>query len=179
MKEIELLAQLLIEKSPQTATELSQQLGISTRTVYRWIDQLISQDIPIFCTKGRNGGIYIDESFISKKPAKPVNFNWLEIDFSETEIQNKIDQKYDICKTAVVFCHILDFTYSLSETKILNCSTEPVKLFLHDNQWHILAWIRQVEKYKLFKLANMNNITDTQKVFSRKIDFSIHDMLNK
>lgn len=179
MKDIEILVQLLTEKSPQTATELSQQLGISTRTVYRWIDQLVSENIPITCSKGRKGGIYIAEDFVANKPAKNVNLNWLEIDFSETEIQNKIDTKYVTCRDAVVYCHILDFTYSLSETKILNCSTEPVKLFLHDNQWHILAWIRQVEKYKLFKLSNMNNITDTQKVFSRKIDFSIHDMLNK
>ena len=73
---------------------------------------------------------------------------------------------------------VISFTYSLPEGKILNCTTEPVRLYLSDNQWHILAWIRKAEKFKLFKLINISNLELHNESFDRQADFIIQDVLN-
>ena len=58
--EIKLL-ELLKQKNPQTATELSCQLNVSNRTVYRWAEKLAEKGLKIVTTKGRNGGIFLED----------------------------------------------------------------------------------------------------------------------
>ena len=109
----------------------------------------------------------------------PVYADWIEIDFSKEEIEFKIDKKYVICKEAIFTHHVLNFTYHLPQGKMLICSTEPVKFFLHDGQWHILAWVRQVEKFKVFQLLNMTELQIGPERHNRTADFSIQQAMNK
>ena len=44
---------ILIDKRQVTAKEMSEYFGISTRTVYRWIDALSVSGVPIYSLKGR------------------------------------------------------------------------------------------------------------------------------
>lgn len=193
--EIKLL-ELLKQKNPQTATELSCQLNVSNRTVYRWAEKLAERGLKIVTTKGRNGGIFledvnIDLSSLDSKTCQNstnnktrsktkiiISDSWLEISFSKQEKDDNIDKKYDICKKAIFEKKVISFTYSLPEGKILNCTTEPVRLYLSDNQWHILAWIRKAEKFKLFKLKNISNLELHNESFDRQADFIIQDVLN-
>ena len=55
------LIELLKEKNPQTATELANQLNVSNRTIYRWAEKLSEMGIDIVSTKGRNGGILLND----------------------------------------------------------------------------------------------------------------------
>lgn len=57
------LVYILIDKKKATARELSEHFGVSTRTIYRWIDSLCLAGIPIFSTKGFGGGIEIDGNY--------------------------------------------------------------------------------------------------------------------
>lgn len=197
------LIELLQQKNPQSATELSEQLNVSNRTVYRWAEKLAEKGLKIITTKGRNGGIFLEDvnidlsSFedepspkpkakLNKTSAKEKNMTsnmstfsdaWLEVSFSEQDKASKLDIKYDICKEAVIQSKVLSFSYNLPEGKTLNCTTEPVRLYLANNEWHILAWIRKVDKYKLFKLSYITDLELHSEKFTRQADFVIQEVL--
>lgn len=190
------LLELLKQKNPQTATELSCKLNVSNRTVYRWAEKLAETGLKIVTTKGRTGGIFLQDVNIdlsslkiestkkeetNKTKSKKRNVqldSWIEISFSEEERNANLDTKYDICKKAVLQGKVLSFYYNLPDGKILNCTTEPVRLYLSNSEWHILAWIRKAEKYKLFKLEYMTSLELLEETFSRTADFKIQDALN-
>lgn len=194
----EKLIELLKEKNPQTATELANQLNVSNRTIYRWAEKLCQMGIDMVTTKGRNGGILlkddnIDMSKLQKEtpPKKEKNMTknktsnmstfsdaWIEVSFTDKEKSSQLDIKYDTCKMSILESKVLSFSYNLPDGKVLNCTTEPVRLYLSDYQWHILAWIRKAEKYKLFKLEYMASLELLEETFSRTADFKIQDALN-
>lgn len=197
------LIELLQQKNPQSASELSEQLNVSNRTVYRWAEKLAEKGLKIITTKGRNGGIFLEDVNIdlssfedepSPKPKAKLNKTsskvknmtsnmstfsdaWLEVSFSEQDKASKLDIKYDICKEAVIQSKVLSFSYNLPEGKTLNCTTEPVRLYLANNEWHILAWIRKVDKYKLFKLSYITDLELHSEKFTRQADFVIQEVL--
>lgn len=197
------LIELLQQKNPQSASELSEQLNVSNRTVYRWAEKLAEKGLKIITTKGRNGGIFLEDVNIdlssfedepSPKPKAKLNKTstkeknmtsnmstfsdaWLEVSFSEQDKALKLDIKYDICKEAVIQSKVLSFSYNLPEGKTLNCTTEPVRLYLANNEWHILAWIRKVDKYKLFKLSYITDLELHSEKFTRQADFVIQEVL--
>lgn len=57
----------LLDKGTVTAVELSQQLGVSTRTIYRDIEALCMAGIPIYTTQGKGGGISILNNYVLEK----------------------------------------------------------------------------------------------------------------
>ncbi len=83
----------LLSKRKVTATELAQKHGVSTRTVYRYID-LLSTSAPVCVERGRNGGIFIHEEF-----KLPVDF-FTEEEFSaivealETAYENQPQERF-------------------------------------------------------------------------------------
>ena len=54
---------ILIDKKRVTAKEMSKRFGVSTRTVYRWMEALSLSGVPVYSLKGRGGGIAISEKF--------------------------------------------------------------------------------------------------------------------
>ncbi|MCR4790882.1 MAG: WYL domain-containing protein [Treponemataceae bacterium] len=184
----------LLEKSPQKASELAAALNITTRTVYRWIDKLVADGVPVSATTGRSGGIYLDKSYqpdqetlnkisnvrrASAIEKSLYSSEWIEIAFSDDEKASGLDKIFETCKEAVFTRHVLNFTYHLPNNKVLICSTEPVKFFLHEKEWHILAWIRQVEKFKVFKLEHMSDLQICPEKHERKAEFQIQSLITK
>ena len=58
---------ILIDKKQTTASEMAERFGVSTRTIYRWIDALSVSGIPVYSLKGRGGGIAISEKYALDK----------------------------------------------------------------------------------------------------------------
>lgn len=58
---------ILIDKKQSTATEMAKHFGVSTRTIYRWIDALSVSGVPVYSLKGRGGGIAISEKYALDK----------------------------------------------------------------------------------------------------------------
>lgn len=58
---------LLLERGTMTAPELASYFEVSNRTIYRDIDILSSAGIPIYATRGKGGGISIQDNYVLKK----------------------------------------------------------------------------------------------------------------
>lgn len=58
---------ILLQKKKVTAKELAEKFEVSTRTIYRDIEALSSANIPIYMSKGKDGGISILEEYILNK----------------------------------------------------------------------------------------------------------------
>ncbi len=57
----------LMNKETVTAAELAERFEVSIRTIYRDIEDLSVAGIPVYCKKGRNGGICLTEQFVLNK----------------------------------------------------------------------------------------------------------------
>ena len=58
---------ILIDKKQVKASEMAKQFGVSTRTIYRWLDALSVSGVPVYSMKGRGGGIAISENYAMDK----------------------------------------------------------------------------------------------------------------
>lgn len=58
---------ILLEKKAITARQLSEQFGVSQRTIYRDIDALSLAGIPVYTEKGKGGGIGLLPEFVLNK----------------------------------------------------------------------------------------------------------------
>ena len=58
---------VLIDKKQVTAKEMAERFGVSTRTIYRWMDALAVSGVPVYALKGRGGGIAISEQYAMDK----------------------------------------------------------------------------------------------------------------
>jgi predicted DNA-binding transcriptional regulator YafY len=54
---------ILLNKKAVTAGELAARFGVSTRTIYRDIDDLSASGVPVFTNKGSSGGISLLENY--------------------------------------------------------------------------------------------------------------------
>ena len=57
----------LMSKETVTAGELAERFEVSVRTIYRDIESLSIAGIPVYCKKGKNGGISLTEQFVLNK----------------------------------------------------------------------------------------------------------------
>ncbi len=53
----------LLERRRTTAPELAAKYGVSTRTVYRYVDEMTIAGVPLDIARGPRGGIYISDAF--------------------------------------------------------------------------------------------------------------------
>ncbi len=88
----------LLENNKLTAKFLSEKYEVSTRSIYRYIDLLICNGIPISTQKGVNGGIYLDKNFclsstILSKDEKNYLFSLLakQNDEIASSLKNKLN----------------------------------------------------------------------------------------
>lgn len=58
---------ILMNKKTVTAAELAEHYEVSTRTIYRDVEVLSMAGIPIYASKGRNGGISLTDRFVLNK----------------------------------------------------------------------------------------------------------------
>jgi len=58
---------ILLNKGTVTAKELAERFEVSTRTIYRDIDDLSSAGVPVYTNKGRGGGVSLLENYTFNK----------------------------------------------------------------------------------------------------------------
>ncbi|MCL1878596.1 MAG: HTH domain-containing protein, partial [Defluviitaleaceae bacterium] len=58
---------ILLNKESVTAKELAEKFNVSTRTIYRDVDNLSLAGIPVYTEKGKGGGIFLLPDFVLNK----------------------------------------------------------------------------------------------------------------
>ena len=58
---------ILMQKRKITAKELADRFEVSTRTIYRDIETLSRANIPIYASKGKDGGICLLDEYVLNK----------------------------------------------------------------------------------------------------------------
>jgi len=58
---------LLLKSKKTTAHSLARRFEVSVRTIYRDIDTLSLAGIPVYCTRGNGGGIFLDEEYLLER----------------------------------------------------------------------------------------------------------------
>lgn len=58
---------ILLSRGRVTAKALAERFEVSTRTIYRDIEALSMAGVPVYCTQGAGGGIYISEGYVLSK----------------------------------------------------------------------------------------------------------------
>lgn len=72
---------LLLSKETMTASKLAEYFEVSTRTIYRDIESLCELNIPIYMSKGKNGGISLldnyklDKTLLTDKEQRDILFS--------------------------------------------------------------------------------------------------------
>lgn len=61
------LTYIILERKIVTAAEMAKHFGVSTRTIYRWVDALNLAGVPVVTTKGKGGGIQLAEKYTLDK----------------------------------------------------------------------------------------------------------------
>lgn len=61
------LTYIILERKIVTAGEMAEHFGVSTRTIYRWVDALNLAGVPVITTKGKGGGIQLVEKYTLDK----------------------------------------------------------------------------------------------------------------
>lgn len=89
----------LVNQRKTTAKELSKLFKVSTRTIMRDIDDLSLAGIPLYVTKGKNGGIFLMEDFQTDKP--PLTQS------ERLSIESGLKSRYQVLEDASTFNAIL------------------------------------------------------------------------
>ena len=98
---------ILMNKGTVTAGELAERFEVSTRTIYRDIEALSIAGIPVYCKKGKNGGISLTEEFVLNKMliTKEEQQEILAalVSLQETEVTGKTVEKETLKKLGEFF----------------------------------------------------------------------------
>lgn len=90
---------ILLSKDTVTASYLADYFEVSVRTIYRDIDTLSSLNIPIYASKGKNGGISLldnyklDKTLLTEEEQKEILFSLQSIDklnLNDTKLFDKM-----------------------------------------------------------------------------------------
>lgn len=96
---------LLLSKEPRTAKELAEYFEVSARTIYRDIDALSELNIPIYMSKGKNGGIHLleqykfDKALLNEEEQKQILFSLEELNklnMDNQEIYKKMKSLFSL-----------------------------------------------------------------------------------
>lgn len=112
----------LLAKRKVTATYFANKFQLSVRTVYRYVDDLTLAGLPIQVLRGREGGIYISDSYklpkgFMTKEEYEAAINALEMMYAQLPEERFLDAKRKL--SAQVKSEIRDFSLSAEIGSIL------------------------------------------------------------
>lgn len=98
------IVQILVNKRSITAGELAKHFNVSVRTIYRDIDVLSTNGVPVYCAQGKGGGIYIlDNYMIDKTMLSDEEQKQVLLSLQSVNATGQIDVEDSITKLRNVF----------------------------------------------------------------------------
>ncbi|WP_294403467.1 YafY family protein [uncultured Clostridium sp.] len=98
------IVQILVNKKIITAKELAEKFDVSVRTIYRDIDILSANGIPVYCVQGKGGGISILDNYsIDKTIVSDDDQNKILMALQSVNATGQIDVKDSLIKLKNLF----------------------------------------------------------------------------
>lgn len=190
---------ILMQKKKITAKELAERFEVSTRTIYRDIETLSRANIPIYSSKGKDGGIELLEEYVlnkavlSEEEQNQILFalqGMKKVAGEEKDILEKLstifnkrvndwikidfsnwgkEEKFDIIKTAILNKQELEFTYYNSNGEKTKRTVEPLQIWFKNKSWYLISYCKLKEDYRIFKVDRMKEIKALNKHFEREL----------
>lgn len=97
------------------------------------------------------------------------NHNWVEIDFSPWGSMPNENNKFNDIKRAMIQRNVISFEYVNAEGHKSSRLAEPEKLIFKDNAWYLLAYCRQRQEHRTFRISRLKKLEVVEETFEQKI----------
>lgn len=94
--------------------------------------------------------------------------DWIDVDFSEWDSGQEERDRFNLLKTAILECFVLEFTYYSSSGEKSRRLVEPEKLSFKTGCWYLQGFCRTRNDFRTFKIKRMEEIHLTEEHFARK-----------
>lgn len=103
------------------------------------------------------------------------NSNWVEIDFSYWGSNVAEKNKFNNIKTSILTHKVVEFEYISSYGEKTKREVEPLKLVFKGQAWYLMAFCRNKQANRTFRMSRIINLVVTDKGFNRLLseDLSI------
>lgn len=185
---------ILLNRKKITAKELADRFQVTPRTIYRDIDALSLAGVPVYSVKGRNGGIYLDESFYVDNTLMEKEQDDLllalhllqSIGLADTEeLMKKLGSVYDWSdwlsvdlsqegsvhsetftqlKQALFNEQEIQFTYYTEYGQTRLINAAPKRILYKYQTWYLLAYQLDKAAWEVYPLQRIKQVAFGQKI---------------
>jgi len=118
------------------------------------IQSLRAVDQPVDALLSKLGGLF-----------QKQNASWIEVDFSRWGMGSTDSVKFDLLKTALIGRHAIEIVYCSTSGETNRRVILPLKLIFKDKSWHLQAYCRMQEDFRLFKVSRIVEMTVLEERF--------------
>jgi predicted DNA-binding transcriptional regulator YafY len=97
------------------------------------------------------------------------NHDWVEIDFSHWGSMPNEKNKFNDIKSAMLQRQVIRFEYVNADGYKSSRLAEPEKLLYKGNSWYLIAYCRQQQSRRIFRISRLKNVEVLTKKFVQKI----------
>jgi len=96
------------------------------------------------------------------------NSDWIKIDFAGWGSSPKIQEQFADIKNAILRNHVINFDYINANGEKSNRSVEPEQLYFNKHTWYLLAFCRNRNEHRIFRMSRIKNVTVTNEKFKKR-----------
>lgn len=97
-----------------------------------------------------------------------ADMDWIEVDFSFWGDGEKEADSFEVLKRAIFEKHVVEFTYTATESEARRRRVEPLKLVFKGSNWYLYAYCQMRSDYRFFKLKRMLDVVVSEEQFKRQ-----------
>ncbi|BBB92524.1 HTH domain protein [Methylomusa anaerophila] len=99
---------------------------------------------------------------------KLPSHDWVEVDFSPWGSSPNEQNKFNDIKRAMLNRNVIRFDYVNGEGRKSNRLAEPEKLIFKNNAWYLMAFCRQRQEHRTFRISRLKKLALVGETFERK-----------
>jgi predicted DNA-binding transcriptional regulator YafY len=97
------------------------------------------------------------------------DYDWVEVDFSSWGSMPNEKNKFNDIKRALLQRKVIRFQYVNAEGRTSSRLAEPEKLIFKDNAWYLVAYCRQRQEHRTFRISRLKKLEVLAESFEQKI----------
>lgn len=97
------------------------------------------------------------------------NYDWVEVDFSPWASSPNEQNKFNDIKRAMLERNVIRFDYVNGEGHRSSRLAEPEKLIFKNNAWYLIAFCRQHQEHRTFRISRLKKLDILAENFEKKV----------